>query len=165
MKRTGLQCAGWFVLVMFVAFPLFSADPEREGILRGIGQAIASDAKLTFGGVAVLEGASVTSANETEWEKRLEQALAILYAPPREAIRSFPYSELKDGSKTEMGGQRTPEQVVKDVVAPGRTIVTVRWSLGGEFPSFAVFDGQTILFDTLLSMPVINAPIFSVPHL
>lgn len=167
MKRPG-QSALRFILAMFVASvapPLFAADPAREEVLRGLGRAIATDWKFNFRGVVLVEGTTVTGANEAEWEKKLEEALALLYAPPNETIRSLRYSLLKDDSKVEMGGKRTPEQVVRDVVAPGRTIVTVRWSLGADFPSFAVFDGNTILFDTLLSMPVINKPIFSVPHL
>ena len=158
----------WLALVAAALLPISAtaADLSREQILRGIGEAVAADEKIKFAGAAIVATATVSPADEAAWEKKAIDALSILYAPPGSVAKKIEYSALRESSKVEMARQRTPEQVVRDVIAPSRTIVTVRWSIGGgEFESFAVFDGNTLVFDTVLSMPIIRAPIFSVPHL
>ncbi|HVR41868.1 MAG TPA: hypothetical protein VMS56_00335 [Thermoanaerobaculia bacterium] len=154
-----------FVLAL-VAPAASAADPERTEILRRIGEAVAADANLTLGEVRIESTAAVVAADEREWEERIRGALSVVYAPPGQRPFRFDYATLRDMMPVEMGGGRTPERVVDDVVAEGRIVASVVWTLGDqEHGAFAVFDGQTLLFDTMLSMPVIQEPVFTVPHL
>lgn len=164
MKR-GLIVA--ISLAVLAPFPVRAADPAREAVLRTIGQAVGNDENVPIRGASVVSTATVTAADLAEWQKKVTAALSVLYAPPTQAYKLLRYAELRDLMPVEMEKGRTPEQVVSDVVRSGRTIAVVKWKIGPtlELESLAVFDDRTLLFDTLLSMPVIHEPIFSTPHL
>lgn len=153
-------------MALFVPFGASATDPERAEILRRIGQAIATDGNLSFQNVEIVSTAAVAAGDEREWEDRIKSALSILYAPPGQPPARLDYAHLRDILAVEMAGDRTPDRVVEDVVAAGRTIASVKWSVAGlELDAYAVFDADTVLFDTILSMPIILEPVFSTPHL
>lgn len=144
-----------------------AADPAREKVLQRIGEAITADENIRLRGVEVVSITTVASTDEREWEKKVKAGLSILYAPPNQSLQRLDYADLRDMMPVEMAGNRTPDRVVEDVVRPGRIIAAVKWKVGAllELESLAVFEADTLLFDTVLSMPVIHEPVFSVPHL
>jgi hypothetical protein len=156
-----------FLIAFLVPIGAAAADPARQKILERIGQAVATDERIPFGGLEVVSTASVAAADEREWEKKIKAALSILYAPPDQPPRQLNYSALRDMMPVEMEGDRTPDRVVEDVISPGRIVALVKWKMGAllELDSFAVFEAERLLFDSVLSMPVIHEPVFSVPHL
>jgi hypothetical protein len=156
-----------FVIVLLASPDVRAADPVRERILLRVGQAVGIDENIPIRGAVVVATATVTAADAAQWQEKVNAALSVLYAPPSRAYQLIRYADLRDIMPVEMEGGRTPERVVTDVVRAGRIVAVVKWQVGPilELESLAVFDAETLLFDTLLSMPVIHEPVFSTPHL
>ncbi|MBI2303007.1 MAG: hypothetical protein HYU66_29215 [Armatimonadetes bacterium] len=98
---------------------------------------------------------------------KLIGSLAVGYTEAPGRLRTVPLSLIGELGKLTMAGDRSPEQVVRQVATPGRTILEATWSFAGCEPihSFAVLDtdGEP-LFDTLLSLPVVPGPILTPGH-
>jgi hypothetical protein len=66
-----------------------------------------------------------------------------------------------------MAGDRTPTQVAQAVLQPGVVVVESTWHFekGEPVKSLTVFSvADEPLFDSLLSLPVVQVPLFSAGH-
>ena len=143
------------------------AAGNEASILESLGKAYAKDAGLRLDGFETSSAWDLGS-NRTEWRKRLGEALSVGYAPAEEnRFAPIPWSALKNMMKLEMGKGRTPEQVLDQALASGSRVVQSTWRFASQKPvtSYAIFNlNHEILFDTLLSFPVIRIPVFEVRH-
>ncbi len=98
---------------------------------------------------------------------KLIAALAVGYTAAPGQLRMVPLAQLGQLGTLTMAGDRTAEQVVRQLVTPGRAVIEVTWSFTGVEPvqTYAIVDtdGEP-LFDTLLSLPVVPGPIFTPGH-
>lgn len=143
-----------------------SAPETYTAELEALGMVYAKYVRVTLTKVeTTIEGK--VSGDGIKWAERLEQVLAIGYAPGDGAFYAITFDELKDIMAVEMAGQRTPAEVVKAVMAPEHIVVRAIWQFARAEPvtSYAVFtlNGEP-LFDTLLSMPAIHGPVFAPDH-
>jgi hypothetical protein len=146
--------------------PLPPATTEQAEILEIMGKAYAQDVGLTL--TRLEAGVAGTVAGDAaEWVERLDQALSLGYAPQPGTFHAVPFDAIATSSEVEMAGRRTPLKVLEDVLAPGNVVLLVKWhfSTGKPVESFAIFSaGGEPIFDTLLAMPVVNAPVFDSDH-
>lgn len=158
-------------LAMLSAAPGFSQSAPVLGahqaeILKTLGEAYSKDAEVELTRVETTV-IGTTTADPEAWAARLAQALAVGYAPAPGSFRVLPWRELKSIMQIEMAGNRSPEDVAKQVAAAGNIVVEVSWHFAGTAPmmSYAVFTpAGDPLFDTMLSLPLLKGPIFSVGH-
>jgi hypothetical protein len=140
---------------------------EHAALLEPIGKAYAKDYGFEFTQVDTAVAATVNAANRNEWAQKVGNALAIGYDPITKPYRAIPLERFADAAKIRMSRDRTPRQVVEERVVAGHTIVEVTWRFGSAPPvkSYTILsDGGQPLFDTLLSMPVVQGPAFERPH-
>jgi hypothetical protein len=142
------------------------ATTQQTEVLEIMGEAYAQDVGLTLARLeAGIAGTVATGGNE--WVERLEQALSLGYASQPGTFHAVPFDAVAMSSQVEMAGGRTPSKVLEDLLVPGKVILRVDWhfSTGKPVQSYTIFsaDGEP-LFDTLLAMPVINAPVFDSDH-
>ena len=147
--------------------PLPPATAQQTEILEIMGRAYAQDVGLTLTRLeAGIAGTVAGDANR--WVERLEQALSLGYAPQPGTLHVVPFDAVATSSEVEMAGGRTPSKVLEDILASsGNVVLLVKWHFSGGEPveSFTIFSaGGEPLFDTLLAMPVINAPVFDSDH-
>ena len=163
----GLLLAGGMLASWLL--PRSAAQPPsaRDLTLRLMGNAYAKDHALVLRGVRTQVAGAVKPADRAMWAARLEGGLVVGYCPERGKLESVPLAKLGKITNIKMGGGRSAAEVVRQAVTPGCVVVQVSWDFGGPAPvkSTAVFGADgTPLFDTLLSMPVIQGPIFSPSH-
>jgi hypothetical protein len=140
---------------------------EHAALLEPLGKAYAKDYGFEFTKVDTAVAATVDPANRNEWALKVGKALAIGYDPITKPYRAIPLERFADGAKIRMARDRTPRQVVEERVVPGHTIVEVTWTFGSAQPvkSYTILGDQgRPLFDTLLSLPVLQGPLFEAPH-
>ena len=139
-------------------------NPKLQ-VLQELGDAYAKDLGLEFNRVDVTLVATV--AADSVLGKRLEEALAVGYSPAPGTFQLVPFATVKHIVKVKMGGGRTPEETVKLVLSPGNVVVQATWYFAGAAParSYAVFSPPGApVFDTMMSMPALRGPVFSVGH-
>jgi len=135
--------------------------PDYAAIARELGSAYAKDLKRSFGGVSVEQPMSVTAENEADLEGKVIGALSIIYVPLDAVPRALSWSSLREIATVRMKEGRQPEEVVRQVIQPGRVVIRVRWNIGQiVLESFSVFDRSSLLFDSLVSMPFVDKPYF-----
>lgn len=142
------------------------AAPQAD-ILKAMGEAYAKDLGLKFSKVVPGAEVKITEANRAEWQATLVKALAVGYAPDPATFKSTSLESLGGAAKIRMGRDRTPADVVGATVAPGNSLVEVAWHFGSSPPvkSYTVFSAQRQpVFDTILSLPVVQGPLLSPGH-
>ena len=154
-------------LDMFVSTP--GVGTEYAAILGPLGRAYAEDQQLTFTEVQTSLSATLTgdAGSRAQWASRVEKALLAGYKMKSGAFEPIAFDLLKDVLKIEMQGGRTPGEVVQSVLTPGNVIVHAEWRFedGEPVDTYAVFSAdRQPLFDTLLSMPVVDIPMFPGDH-
>lgn len=147
--------------------PAPTGSGEHVTLLEPLGKAYAQDYGFEFTSVATTVATTVTEADREEWVQKIVKALSLGYDPITKPFRAIPLEQMAEGSKVRMSRDRTPEQVVRECVLAGHTIVEATWHFGsaGMVKSYSILGarGQP-LFDTLLSMPVVHGPVFEAAH-
>jgi hypothetical protein len=151
--------------------PAPTIGPRSLKVLETLGAAYAADVGLTLTRIQIA-GAVQVGADSIQLAQSVEQNLTIGHAREAGSFATIPLAELRPILKIEMGGNRTPGAVVRSVVTSGNVLVVVNWhlrspTLGDLAPiaTHAVFSpGGELLFDSMLSLPVIVGPMLSVGH-
>jgi hypothetical protein len=146
--------------------PTQPATTEQLEALEILGKAYAEDAGISLSKV---EGGVVAAVagDPSAWVERLEKALSVGYTPQKGKFHAIWYEQVAGSSALEMAGGRALSDVLRDVLVRGNLVLSVDWyfSAGKPAESYAVFSpGGEPLFDTLLAMPVIDAPVFDSDH-
>jgi hypothetical protein len=166
-----LTAVGAYAVPMLGPAPSFAqpqstsaADPKLRN-LQALGEAYAKDLGLTFERVELTPVA--TPAPGVSLSKLLEDALAVGYSPEAGKFQSVPFATVRHIVKIKMGQGRTPEETVKRALSPGNVVVQAAWYFLGAAPvkSYTVFaPSGAPVFDTMMSLPALRGPVFSVGH-
>ena len=151
--------------LIFAQTGSLSASDPRAKALQALGEAYVKDLGLTLVKAEMVRAGTVDVP--ATWSKRLEDALAVGYSPTAGAFRAIPFSKLKSVMKVKAAQGRSPEDALKRVVTPGAVVVQTAWYFAGAEPvtSYAVFSPSgTPLFETMMSLPALRGPVFSVGH-
>jgi hypothetical protein len=150
------------------AAPSSVGGGEHVSMLEPLGQAYATDYKLTFEKLDTHIAARVDGSNLAEWAVKVKAALSVGYAPKAEEFHALPFDRFYGAANIRMAEERTPSEVVELLLTPGVTVVESMWEFRGARPvrSYTIFkpDGRPV-FDTLMSMPVIEGPLLDPGHL
>jgi len=142
-----------------------SASDPRAKALQALGEAYVKDLGLTLVKTEMVVVGTVDAP--AVWSKRLEDALAVGYLPTAGGFRAIPFSNVKSVIRVKAARGRSPEEALKRVVAPGAVVVQTSWYFTGAAPvnSYAVFSSAGApLFETMMSLPALRDPVFSVGH-
>lgn len=140
-------------------------DPKLQA-LQELGGIYAKQAKLSLVKVEMTILGKVAN-DSTAWAKQLKEALAVGYAPGEGRFVSVAFADVKPFMKVRMVSGRSPEETVGQVLIPGNVIAQTTWHFAGIDPvkSYALFSPQgELLFDTLLSMPLVRGRLFWTGH-
>lgn len=103
-----------------------------------------------------------------DWVERLERALAVGYAPPGTSYQPVYLDDLDDMIVVLRSEEEGIRESLAAVLAQGDRVIGVAWyfrDLEQAAESFAVVDSNSeVLFDTLISLPVLKLPILSLIH-
>ena len=143
-------------------------------ILEELGAAYAADAGLSLQSLESDISATV-ALDQDQWITIILQNLMFGYAPTQGEFDTISASELTDLINVQMSGNRDLRAVVQAVVVEGNKIIQVTWHFAAvtttqqdpmlTVTSLAVFaPNGDILFDSLLSMPLITGPVFNPDH-
>lgn len=141
------------------------ASDARASALRALGEAYAKDVGLTL--VKAESAVTGTVDVPATWSERLESSLAVGYTPRAGVFIALPFARLRSMLRVRAGQGRSPEEALRRVVTPGAVVVQSTWHFAGAEPvrSYAVFSPAGVpQFETLLSMPALQGPVFSVGH-
>jgi hypothetical protein len=135
---------------------------EHARIVRPLGTAYASDYGLSLEQVETSPAVIVSGSNRAELETKVVTSLAVGYLPEPGSLKSLELAAVSDLINVRMRGDRAPADVARALVAPGNRVVETTWRFAGSEPVKTVGiygpDGR-LLFDTLMSMPVIEIPV------
>jgi hypothetical protein len=163
MGLVALACCGTFLS----SAPAGQSPADSHlTTLKLLGEAYARDQELSL--VAVeLAAPAIIQSDVARWTADLELGLAVGYMPVGGKFRVIPWAQIRQFMSIEMARGRSLPDVVRAVALPGNIVRRVTWRFAGEdsVMSSAVFaPAGPLLFDTLLSLPVITGPVFASRH-